>query len=306
MRNRRGPDGRLLLIGLILLIAAVGIYFERRDAARRKAAQMDTTAVAPTMIDLDEDGAPDPLPVRRLGGNPVAQPALDALVAAGGFAPWSAGPGFAVDIDEVYFDDRGLIRESRRTHLVMSRTGPPRIVISSEDGRWRMGIGGGGPWARGKGDNGLWSDDIGPGSLPVPERNRTALRTAWIHRLPYNLGDVDLSLEAGTPDPADSLVYLVAVRPPAAGDTTARRTRLGFDPATRHLARATFMDESPVMAVRFDDYRADGDESPIRPHRLSFLVTDDPAIEPRRTLEIRLGPIDWNPVVEPGTFEPPL
>ena len=165
-------DGRVILAGLIVLIAVVGLYFERRDAARRRGELADTTAAAPATIDLDQDGAPDPLPVRRLGDNPAAQPALNALIAAGGYTPWSSGPAFAADMDEIYFDDRGLIRDTRRTHLLMNRTGAPRLVIRSEDGRWRMGIGDGGPWARGKGDNGLWSEDVGPGSVPAPQERR--------------------------------------------------------------------------------------------------------------------------------------
>lgn len=299
-------DSRVLLAGLIVLIAIVGVFFERRDAARRRADLADTTSAAPAMVDLDQDGAPDPLPVRRLGDNPAAGPALQALVAAGGYAPWSSGPALAADIDEIYFDDRGLIRDTRRTHLLMNRTGAPRLVISSEDGRWKMGIGDGGPWARGKGDNGLWSEEAGPGSLPAPERNRQVLRTAWLHRLPYILGDVDVTLTEQASDPADSLLLLLALRPPAPGDTAARRTQLGFDPESRHLARALFLGEDPATLVRFDEYHADVAGTPVRPHRLSFLVIDPESIEPRRLLEIRLGPIDWNPVVDPGAFEPPL
>jgi len=299
-------DSRLLLIGLIVLIAIVGVFFERRDAARRRAELADTTAAAPAMIDLDDDGTPDPLPVRRLGDNPAAASALQALTAAGGYAPWSSGPTLAADIEEIYFNERGLIRDTRRTHLLMNRTGAPRLVIRSEDGRWKMGIGDGGPWARGKGDNGLWSEEAGPGSLPPSERNRQVLRTAWLHRLPYILGDVDVTLAELASDPADSLVLLMAIRPPAPGDTTARRAQLGFDPVNRHLASVLFLDEDPVTLVRFDDYHADAEGAPVRPHRLSFLVIDPESIEPRRLLEIRLGPIDWNPVVEPGAFEPPL
>jgi len=209
-------------------------------------------------------------------------------------------------MDEIYFDDRGLIRETRRTHLVMTRIGLPRLGVTSEDGRWKMGIGGGGPWASGKGSNGLWSDDIGPGSLPVPDRDRLALRTAWVHRLPYNLGDVDVTLEAPTSDPADSLVRLVAIRPSAPGDTTARRTQLGFDPVNRHLVEAIFLGVEPVTVARFSDYRADAPGTPVRPHRLSFLEVDPESAELRHILEIRLGPIDWDPVVEAGAFEPPL
>ena len=187
-------DSRPFLIALIVVLGATGIFFQQRDAARRRAARVDATAPADSFPDADEDGAPDALPVRRLAENPDARPALDAVAAAGGDAAWQAGPAFAVDIEEIYFDDLGLIREQRTSHLVMSRHDPPRFVLVTADGRARLGIGSTGPWFAGKGSNGLWAPGFPPGIEDDAGLRGLVQRTSWLHRLPFVLGDVGVTL----------------------------------------------------------------------------------------------------------------
>jgi hypothetical protein len=299
-------DSRPFLIALIVLVAAVGIFYQRKDAARRRAATSDSTVAADSFPDADRDGAPDALPVRRLAAGPDAGPALEALAAAGGYAAWQAGPAFGVDIEEAWFDDRGLIREERTSRLVMSRRGPPRFVLASSDGRSRLGIGSDGPWMATKGANGLWA----PGAPAIPgaaELRRVARRTSWLHRLPFILGDVDVQLEAPPGvDPADSLAHLVVHRPAAPGDSSDARIELGFDRARGHLVLCRFPDAAPALLVRFDDFRAEATGRPVRPHRWSVFEADSASGEPRRLLEVRLGTFDWDATPAPADFEPPV
>ncbi|HEX7878114.1 MAG TPA: hypothetical protein VF720_01815 [Candidatus Eisenbacteria bacterium] len=298
-------DSRPLLITFIVVLAAIGVFYQQKDAARRRAARIETPAPADSFPDADQDGAPDPLPVRRLAGSPEALPALEAVAAAGGQAAWQARPAFAVDIEEVYFDDRGLIREERTSRLVMSRL-EPRFVLITSDGRARLGIGDTGPWFAARGDNGLWAPGYPPGVEDDGGLRDVAQRVSWLHRLPFVLGDVEVTLEAPpSGEPPDSLIHLTARRPAAPGDTTGARIDLGFDPATRHLVACRYLDASPLLLVRFDDFRAETPGGLVRPHRWSLFEQDSVAEESRHVLEMRLGDIDWNIAATRADFQPP-
>jgi hypothetical protein len=299
-------DSRPALVVLIIAIAAVGLYYQQKDAARQRAASPDTTASPATFPDADRDGHPDQLPVRRLAANPDARPALDAIAAAGGYTAWAAHPVLSSVIEEVYLDDRGAIREQRQSRITFTTTGPPRFVLESADGRTKIGIGTSGPWARRKGDNGLWAPLDAPGDPPVAELNRLALRTIWLNRLPFALGDVEASFApAAHTDPADSLIRVILLRPPAPGDTAARQAALGFEPGTARLRECTFDAGPSPRTIRFDDFHADPTLPLVRPHRWSVFDADPLEGALRRVLEVRLGDFGRDEPVLPERFEPP-
>lgn len=262
-------DGRGVLLALALLVAAIigaGLLRERLRADA--AAVADSAAAASDVPDADGDGEPDPLPVRRLAAGAAGEPVLDALHAMGGWSAWARHEALAYRVEGAFFDPRGVLVGTRSERGLVTRQGPPRIRVSSEDGREQFGLGDQGPWGGARGENGLWDPAAGPGALPPAELARLAWESAWFARLPFNLGDVEVTLAPLPPAPDDSLERIAAVYPPAPADTADRRYELGFDPSTgllREVRQAFDGDSAASRIVVFDDWR---DVDGLRlPHR---------------------------------------
>jgi hypothetical protein len=305
-RGLRDGRGALLLLAL-LVVGVIGIGLVRERSGRQAAqAAADSPADDANFVDEDGDGEPDPLPVRRLAASPAGHVVLDALHAMGGWAPYARHEATAWRVEGAFFDPRGVLVGSRSERGVATRQGAPRLHVTSEDGTEQFGLGDVGPWGGARGDNGLWDPAAGPGALPPAEVARLAWESVWFARVPFNLGDVEVTLVSLAAAPGDSLERISATYPPAPADTVSRRYELGFDPSTgllREVRQALDGDSTAARIVVFDDWR---DVDGLRlPHRRKLYGTDPDGL---RVLEFdilftELAPADS---IAPETFRAPV
>lgn len=307
------PDGRglrdgrgALLVLALLVVGVIGIGLVREQAGKEAPPAVESPADGASFADEDGDGEPDPLPVRRLAASPAGHVVLDALHAMGGWAPYARHEAMAWRVEGAFFDPRGVLVGSRSERGVATRQGPPRLHVTSEDGAEQFGLGDQGPWGGAHGDNGLWDPAAGPGALPPTELARLALESVWFARLPYNLGDVEVTLASLSAAPGDSLERIAALYPPAPADTMTRRYELGFDRSTgllREVRQALDGDSTASRIVVFDDWRdVDGLRLPHRRRLYAVGPEGQPVLE-FDILFTELAPADSFP---PELFRAPV
>lgn len=300
-------DGRGLLLMLALLVVGAigaGLLAERQRRADGNAAD-SAAASAPGFVDEDGDGEPDPVPVRRIAASPVADVVLDALAAAGGWSAYARHDALAYRVEGAFFDERGVLVGTRSETGLVTIEGPPRLRVTSDDGAEQFGLGDAGPWGGVRGANGLWDATAGPGALPPAELARLAWENVWFVRLPFGLGDVDVTLAPAPAAPGDSLERIVASFPSAPADTLIRRYELGFDLADARLREVRYAlsgDSSGTRIVTFDDWRdIDGLSLPHR-RRLYGLDSDGVPVLEFDLLFTELAPVDS---LTPDSFRAP-
>lgn len=327
-------DSRALLLGAIVLLAvsAAILLLRAHDAPPPGG----TGSVADSPADLDGDGRPDPVELKRLGASPAAAPIIEAIRAAGGFGAWQSHRSVSYRVRGVFFDDRGFITEERSERCLMELT-MPRVAIESQDGRTRLGVDERGPWGAAIADNGLWSTSAGPGALPAGLLANLTLEPWWLFGLPFRWGDIDaridsLALPADRPAnaPADSLARVVITGPPAPGDTAARIFTAGFDRSSGFLRELEFRRPrfGSLMPAGGSEATGEGnpgdgpppgagdrfvltfsDELPtgglVLPHRRQLaLATPEGSRFP--LFELTFEDLVWDPPTPPGAFARPV
>lgn len=316
-------DGRAILTGIIVLLAATATILSLRT--RRGAPPGAAGGAADTLTDLDADGRPDPVELKRLGASPAAAPIVDAIRAAGGFSAWRSHRSVSCRVRGVFFDDRGFMSEERTEQCLMELAAP-RVAIESHDGRTRLGVDDRGPWGAAIADNGLWSTAAGPGALPPEVLANLTLEPWWLFGLPFRWGDIDARVDWPVPPadaPPDSLARVVITCPPAPGDTTARVFTAGFDRVSGFLRELEFRRPRFGALAPAGETTAGGDTTAgadehfvmtfsdelttgglVLPHRRQLAVTT-PGGARYPLFEVTLEDLVWDPPVPPGAFSRP-